>query len=200
MERRWFALVCFVSAAAACGGTDSVLLDPQGSGGDSVDAGTAKDSGSAGLDSGGGTTTSDSGVSDDGGTKPDGSVTLDAGGGGSSCPDVTGAYTIKKSGFGCGDLSEQAPECIADDGPDCHEQFLTKKGGIGIGSGSGVSGEVDLDAAGAFSGVMLKLGSLTKSGCAGTWDAASSKMTIVCGSGASSCTVTLTRTGDTCPN
>ncbi|MEO8800574.1 MAG: hypothetical protein ABI551_21955 [Polyangiaceae bacterium] len=198
MDRRWLALVCFVSAAAACGGTDSALLGPSGSEG-ADDAGTRIDSGSSGLDSGGGTTTSDASGSDDGGSTPDGSATTDAGGGGSTCPDVTGAYSIKKSGFGCNDLSEQASECIADDGPDCHEQFLTKKGGTGFGSGSGVSGEVVLDAAGDFPGVTLKLGTQNKDGCTGTWDAAGSTMTIVCGSGALSCTIKLTRTCNVCP-
>ncbi|HEX7663029.1 MAG TPA: hypothetical protein VF407_00885, partial [Polyangiaceae bacterium] len=195
MERRWLALVCFVSTAVACGGTDSGLLGPSGSDGDTSDAGSGggtSDSGTTARDGGGGGGGTDSGGGsggDDGGPV----ITSDAGGGGEACPDVVGAYSISKSGLNCGDLSDQASECIADKGSDCHEEFLTKKGGTGFGSGTGVAGEVDLDGAGGFAATTLQLGSTNKDNCVGTWDAASSTMTIVCGStSALSCTVKLT--------
>jgi len=196
MERRWLALVCFVGGAAACGGTDSGLLGPSGADGDAADSGVSKDGGGATRDGGGSTTTGDSGGG--GGDVDSGPVAEDAGGG-PACPDLLGAYSIAKTGVNCGDLSAQATDCIAAKGSDCHEEFLTKKSGTGLGAGSGVSGEVDLDGTGGFSGATLTLGTQSKTDCAGTWDDAAGQLTIECGTAPLDCTVTLTRTATTCP-
>lgn len=113
------------------------------------------------------------------------------------CPDVFGAYTVSVSGQGCGDLNASAPQCIAGTGTACVAHFISAPP---TGTGA-VNGQAMLQMDGSFSGAALIFGTVQRSGCVGTWNAATSTLTADCGGMGSSqsCVVTLTRTGTTCP-
>jgi hypothetical protein len=89
------------------------------------------------------------------------------------CTGERGAYSISLSGQGCGDLNASAPECI---------------------------GTASLGADGSFSGAAITEGTGNRTGCVGTWNAATSTLTVDCGGVGSSqsCRATLTRTSMTC--
>ena len=99
--------------------------------------------------------------------------------------------------MGCGDLDTSAPECIKPNGSACAVLFVSKPGA----TGRAVDGAVDLDPGGDFTGGLVKLGSVQRSGCVGTWSPAIHQMAVNCGGTTPStqmCTVTLTRAGASC--
>jgi hypothetical protein len=115
-------------------------------------------------------------------------------GDGGGCADVLGAYAITKTvGMGCGDLAVAAPECLLGlAGAGCSGHFVsTPDGGTGA-----INGGITLAPDGSFSGAALILGTVQRTGCTGTWDAATSTMVVNCGGmgGSQECTITLTRT------
>jgi hypothetical protein len=104
---------------------------------------------------------------------------------------------VTDAGQGCGDLDLTAQECIKATPNEC-VYLLVSRAGI---TGSGVDGTVTVDAAGDFASGAVKLGSLQRSGCVGTWNAATSQLGVDCGGPNPStqmCTATLTRTSMTC--
>ncbi|MGH7280103.1 MAG: hypothetical protein ACRELY_01145, partial [Polyangiaceae bacterium] len=82
-----------------------------------------------------------------------------------------------------------------DEGNSCDVDIESKRpdGGLSF----GVNGTASLQMDGAFSGALLTLGTIGRTGCTGTWDDSAKTMTIDCGGTgtAQSCEVTLTRTG-----
>jgi len=155
-------------------GTDSGAVPDSATGADSG----ASDSGPGPADSGAG----DGGATDSGATDLGAVDTGPA----ASCPDVYGAFSMMTAGIGCGDLNAGAPQRIDGDSTACLATFS---------STGGINGTATVSADGSFSGASLSLGSAAATSCTGTWTAATSTMTVVCGSGPSRCSVTLTRTG-----
>jgi hypothetical protein len=111
------------------------------------------------------------------------------------CPDERGAYTVMIAGAGCGDLAAGAPQCIEAGSAACQVKLVSQGA-----AGSALNGTVDLDMSGNFASAAVKDGSVQRSGCTGTWNAAASQLTVDCGGiGTSqSCIATLVRTGS-CP-
>jgi hypothetical protein len=111
------------------------------------------------------------------------------------CPNELGAYTVTVAGLGCGDLVPTAPQCIQA-GPTPCEVLLVSQGT----AGEALNGDVDLDMNGNFTSGAVKEGSVQRTGCTGTWNAATSQLIVDCGGTGSSqsCIATLTRTGTTC--
>jgi hypothetical protein len=114
------------------------------------------------------------------------------------CPDVLGTYSVSPSGQGCGDLNASAPQCIKATNMTCVAQFASTPSGGGTGA---INGSASLMPAGSFDGAALVFGTAQRTGCTGTWNAATSTMTVDCGGMGSSqsCVVTLVRTSTTCP-
>ncbi len=178
---------------AGCYDVDGEPAGPPGTGpADSAigtDTGTASDS-ATGADSGAsdsGPGPADTGAGDGGPTDSGASDsgTVDTGPG-ASCPDVYGAFSLTPAVMGCGDLSTSAPQRIDGDRMACLATFS---------STGGIDGTATVSADGSFSGASLSLGSTAYTNCTGMWMAAISTMTVVCGSGPSRCSVTLSRTG-----
>jgi hypothetical protein len=113
------------------------------------------------------------------------------------CPNVLGQYSVSIMGQGCSDLNPSAPQCIKGTSTACTAHFVSVPA---TGPGA-VNGAAMLMMDGSFSGAMLLFGTQQRSGCVGTWDAATSTMTADCGGMGSSqsCIVTLTRTSLICP-
>jgi hypothetical protein len=120
----------------------------------------------------------------------DGSTT-DAG----PCPDEHGAYSIVLAGQGCGDLNASALQCITQSS--C-AITLTSTSPAG---GQALNGTASLDVAGAFTSAAISEGTANRTGCVGTWSAATSTLTVDCGGVGSSqsCRATLARTSMSCP-
>jgi hypothetical protein len=113
-----------------------------------------------------------------------------------ACPDVFGGYgTIVATGPGCGNIDTGATQCLVGASDICAARFFSP---ADAGAGA-VSGLIKVLGDGTFSGAALKLGTTAKTGCAGKFDAATSKIDLTCGAGADLCTVTMQRTGTTCP-
>jgi hypothetical protein len=130
-------------------------------------------------------------VSDSGGT--DGPI-LDAG----PCPDIGGGYgQLATTGQGCGNLNTSAPECIYLAQEICAFQLSSATSGVV----PAVNGVVLLASDGSFSGAALQFGTVQRTGCVGQWSAGTQTLTADCGGTGSSqsCTVTMVRTGATCP-
>jgi hypothetical protein len=208
-----------LSLVAACGGSS-----PSGalSGGNGSDGGTdgstnggdatANDSSSSdtGVASDGPSSTQDSGNTNDGASKgqDSGNVndgappTPDAGDAASDapaapCPDVHGAYAITAvDATGCGNsLSTSAPQCVRQ--MTCH---ITLQSTVAGGANPALNGNATLQNDGSFSGAAITEGTLSRTGCTGTWNAANSTMTVDCGLTGSTqaCVLALRRTGSTC--
>lgn len=62
-----------------------------------------------------------------------------------------------------------------------------------------VSGLIKVAADGMLTSASLKLGSTAKTGCSGKFNVATSKIDLSCGATTELCTVTMQRTGTTCP-
>jgi hypothetical protein len=145
---------------------------------------------------------------------PTSTMTVDCGGTGSSqscvvamqrvadtcgCPDVTGAYAITViEGQGCGDLNASAPQCIRQGALGvCSFTFQSQVSGGGI---PAINGDPTLATDGSFANGALKEGTVNRTGCTGTWNGATSTMTVDCGGTGSSqaCVVALRRTANRC--
>jgi hypothetical protein len=111
------------------------------------------------------------------------------------CPDQHGEYSISLSGQGCGDLAATAPECIMQTA--CGITFASNPAS----GGQALNGTASLGMDGAFTGAAITEGTSNRTGCTGTWAAATSTLTVDCGGTGSSqsCIATLTRTSKTCP-
>jgi hypothetical protein len=108
------------------------------------------------------------------------------------CPDELGAYAVTTAGGGCGDLIAGAQQCIQASTTACQVQFFSQ----GV-AGPALNGTVNLDVSGDFANGFVSEGTAMRAGCTGTWNAATSQLTVDCGGiGTSqSCVATLTRTG-----
>jgi hypothetical protein len=200
-------------AAAACSGSAS---SAGLSGGDAgQDASASGGDGAAGQGSSSGSGSGDGAAQSSGGDASDGAPsTADATGADASdgaarsdasdaqgdvapppCPDVHGAYAITPvEAQGCGSsINASATQCIRQTA--CGITFQSN------GSNKAINGDPALQGDGAFTGAALTEGSLMRTGCTGTWNAATSTMTVDCGGTGSSqaCVVSLVRTGATCP-
>jgi hypothetical protein len=198
---------------AACGGSGSSVSDSADSG-----AGAGADSGGSADDAAGnadGTTASDTGSGADG-TTPDGgsdssflgdsALTLDGNDGG-GCPNVLGGYApLVATGMGCGDFNSLAKQCVlpapsSGSGANaCLVRFNSEQPAT-IPAVNGPSGGVDIKTDGTFDNAALKLGTINRSGCVGSFNEGTQTMTVTCGgTGTSqSCTITLVRSSVTCP-
>jgi hypothetical protein len=110
------------------------------------------------------------------------------------CTGERGAYSISLGGQGCGDLNASAPECVVQSA--CGITFVSNSpGGV-----NGLNGTASLGADGSFTGAAITEGTGNRTGCTGTWNAATSTITVDCGGVGSSqsCRATLTRTAMTC--
>jgi hypothetical protein len=116
------------------------------------------------------------------------------------CPDELGAYSVAIMGAGCGNLTVGASQCIKAGGATC--QVVLSSSGA---AGKALNGSVDLDMSGSFSNGAIQEGTVQRTGCTGTWNAATSQLTVDCGGdpnqpgNTQACVATLTRTGNTCP-
>lgn len=126
-----------------------------------------------------------------------GTTTASSTGTGLPCPDETGAYSAMEVGQGCGDVNVAAMQCIKANGTcDVHLVSPTSTGGECL------NGPASLDMSGNFTNGMIIMGTVQRSGCTGTWNAANNTLAVNCGGpnpSSQMCTVTLTRTSATCP-
>ncbi len=101
-----------------------------------------------------------------------------------------GALTI--TGDGCGNFNASAPECLVTTAVPCELRFSSALVGGGVGA---VNDTASLQANGAFNDATLELGTATRSGCSGSWDPATSTLTVDCGGvgAGQSCQVAMTR-------
>jgi hypothetical protein len=112
------------------------------------------------------------------------------------CPDVFGGYgTIVATGPGCGNIDVAATECLVGASDICTARFFSP---ADAGAGA-VSGLIKVAADGTFTNASLKLGSTAKTGCSGKFTASTSKIDFTCGATTELCTVTMQRTGTSCP-
>jgi hypothetical protein len=100
------------------------------------------------------------------------------------------------TGAGCGDLVPGASQCIKQGAGMCQVSLVSQGA-----AGSALNGSVSLDMSGDFANGNIKEGTVQRSGCTGTWNAAASQLTVDCGGlgSSQSCVATLTRTGNACP-
>jgi len=167
MHRPRIALTLVLALLAGCG-VDGYPLGPPDGGAPLVDGGSDGSVGPGMPDAGGG-------MPDAGGGMPDA---------GPSCPDLTGVYAVSAPLMDPCAIDTTATVTITAVGCDL---TLTSSGGIG----TAVEGMVGVDAIGGFAGASLTLGTMSKSGCTGTWTDATSTLAIACGAGPTGCSATL---------
>jgi hypothetical protein len=111
------------------------------------------------------------------------------------CPDEHGSYTITLTGAGCLNLNANAPQCITQNMCTITLVSTTTTGPAGL------NGTAMLGMDGSFSNGAIREGTANRTGCTGTWDAATSTLTVDCGGMGTtqSCIATLTQTSKTCP-
>jgi hypothetical protein len=82
----------------------------------------------------------------------------------------------------------------------CDVVFQSFPAGGGDGGPSAINGEVQLQSDGSFENANLAVGTIPRMGCTGTWDSASSTVTVTCeGLDASQgCVLHLKRYASTC--
>jgi hypothetical protein len=80
----------------------------------------------------------------------------------------------------------------------CAISFVSNGSGAG---GNALNGNASLSGTGDFSGAAIREGTVQRTGCTGTWNGATSTLTVDCGGmGTSqSCVATLVRTAAVCP-
>lgn len=199
---------------AACGGSGSTVTDSGDSG-----AGVGPDSGGTPTEDAAGNadgTTSDTGSGPDG-TTPDGgfdssflgdsALTLDGNDGG-GCPNVLGGYKpLVATGMGCGDFNSLAKQCIlpgpggsASGANACLVRFNSEQPAT-IPAVNGPINGVDIKTDGTFDMAALRLGTMNRTGCVGSFNESAQTMTVTCGGVGSSqsCTITMVRSSVTCP-
>jgi hypothetical protein len=168
------------------------------SGGDDGGSDAGKDA-TFGFDGGGpasdGRASGDDASPDDAAQPVDGGVAGD--GPAAPCPDVSGPYAISVvEGQGCGDLRASAPECIRQQAGQCDITFRSQSA---VGAAA-INGNAALQTDGSFTGAALKEGTGNRTGCTGSWDAATSTMTVDCGGMGSlqACVLALKRGAGVC--
>lgn len=212
--RAYLAAVGMGLIIVACGGSGSSIVDPAG------------DAAGGGPGGGEGGATGDSASSPESGSGPDGSSTADGstpveggrdasflgdsaltldGNDGGGCPNALGAYApLVATGMGCGDFNSAAKQCIlpvALGGSNaCLLRFNSEQPAT-IPAVNGPQLGADLKPDGTFGNATLRLGTIVRTGCVGSFDEVAQTMTVTCGgTGTSqSCTVTLVRSSVTCP-
>ena len=198
---------------AACGGSSSTIPDVADSGGsDGGGPGTSSDSG--GTADG---TAGDTGGETDGNTPTEGgpdasflgdsALTLDGNDGG-GCPNTLGGYApLVATGMGCGDFNSLAKQCVlpapgsgASGANACLVRFNSEQP-MTIPAVNGPQLGVDIKSDGTFDNAALRLGTMSRTGCIGSFNEGTQTMTVTCGgTGTSqSCTITLVRSSLTCP-
>lgn len=197
---------------AACGGSGSTVADsPDSGGGGGTDSGGTEGDAAGNADG----TTSDTGSGTDGSTADGGSdssflgdsaLTLDGNDGG-GCPNVLGGYSpLVATGMGCGDFNSLAKQCVlpgsgsAGSANACLVRFNSEQPAT-IPAVNGPIGGVDIKTDGTFDMAALKLGTINRTGCVGSFNESTQTMTVTCGgTGTSqSCTITMVRSSVTCP-
>jgi hypothetical protein len=111
---------------------------------------------------------------------------------------ISGLFKMSAQGMGCGDLDVNATECIKETMDLCTILFVSAPGA----TGAGINGLAIVDSMGDIASATLKEGTVTRTGCTGTYTPGNpSKMVVDCGGmGTSqSCVVTLTRAALVCP-
>ena len=160
------------SGGGATGGTSGGGKSAGGSGGAATGTGGAA-AGAPGA--GGGSTAGAGGTASAGSTGVGGAG---GSGGAAGCPsDLSGAYTVTDVGLGCGDLATSAKQCVVLPQQVC--SFLLTSGDPN--GPQAVNGVVMLGPDGTFSDAALKFGTVQRTGCIGSWDAASKTLTATCG-------------------
>ena len=180
---------------------------------------TGADSGGTANDAAGssdGTTAGDTGSGADG-TTPDGgsdssflgdsALTLDGNDGG-GCPNVLGGYApLVATGMGCGDFNSLAKQCVlpgpnsgSGSGNACLVRFNSEQPAT-IPAVNGPMSGVDIKTDGTFDNAALRLGTINRTGCVGSFNEGTQTMTVTCGGTGSSqsCTIKLVRSSVTCP-
>jgi hypothetical protein len=211
--RRYLPAIAVGIVLAACGGSGSTITDGADSGG-----GAGADSGGTENDAAGnadGTTASDTGSAPDGTTADggfdssflgDSALTLDGNDGG-GCPNALGGYKpLVATGMGCGDFNSLAKQCVlpAAGSPSganaCLVRFNSEQP-MTIPAVNGPVNGVDIKTDGSFDNAALKLGTIARSGCVGSFNEGTQTMTVTCGgTGTSqSCTITMVRSSVPCP-
>ncbi len=187
---------CFFAAPIglifACSGSDVTVA---GDGDAAADGSGKTDAATDAAGSGDGATGGDSGdasTSDASDASTGDAIAMDARM--APCPDEHGKYTVVATGLGCGDLIAAAPQCIT------QTQCAITLSSSGTGGTKALNGDANLANDGSFTGAAIKEGSINRTGCVGTWDANTSKLTVDCGGVGStqSCHAVLTRAALNC--
>jgi hypothetical protein len=166
-----FCFVVVASLAAGCGSSFS----------SADDAGAPDD---AAADAASDATQGDSGPSSD--------AAADAESG--DCPDEGGKYAVLATGAGCGNLASSGVGCITQS---VCAITLAPSGAV---NSTDLMGTANVQVDGSFQNATFMEGTSSRTGCVGTWDPTTSKLTIDCGGmgTAQSCSAVLTRTAMTC--
>jgi hypothetical protein len=116
------------------------------------------------------------------------------------CPDVLGQYGIQTSGSGCGSIFGSKSPCVRAGPSACEIVFESSPAGGSDAGPSAINGQAQLGADGSFTGAALTVGTIQRTGCTGTWDGATSTLTVDCGGvdASQSCVLTLKRYAATC--
>jgi hypothetical protein len=117
-----------------------------------------------------------------------------------SCPDISGQYGVQTSGGGCGSVFGSTSPCIRQGQGSCHVAFQSSAAGGGDGGPAAINGDVQLAPDGSFENGNLTVGTIPRMGCTGSWDSASSTMTVTCGGldASDGCVMHLKRYASTC--
>jgi hypothetical protein len=173
-----------------------------GSGGDSgtgTNGGTGGNTGSggdtSGTSAGGGGNGTGGNTGGTGGTAASSTSASTGSGGGPPCPDANGTYaTISHQGAGCGDITDTATACVVS------PAMCTFDADSGNSIGASIHGEFVLAQDGTFDNAAIRIGSVQRTGCTGSFSGGT--LVVVCGgtnpSSSQYCAVTLTRTGGAC--
>jgi hypothetical protein len=111
-----------------------------------------------------------------------------------ACPEEEGKYGVVATGSGCGNLASSGVGCITQS--EC-AITLAPSGAV---NSTDLMGTAEVQSDGSFQNATFMEGASTRTGCVGTWDPATSKLTIDCGGVGTtqSCHAVLTRTAMTC--
>jgi hypothetical protein len=210
--------VCMAAVAsgiiiAACGGSSSTIADAADSGGGpniGADGAAADSDGSSETGAGTDGSSTDGNTPTEGGTDAsflgDSALTLDGNDGG-GCPNPLGGYApLVATGMGCGDFNSLAKQCVvaapgmSAGGNACLVRFNSEQPNT-IPAVNGPQLGVDIKSDGSFDNAALRLGTIARTGCVGSFNEAAQTMTVTCGgTGTSqSCTITMVRSSVTCP-
>jgi hypothetical protein len=180
-------------------GTDDGASSARDGTGTTDDAPSTQDAG--GANDGADSAQDASDANDDAPSPQDASDAMDDSAPGAACPDVRGDYSIAIiEGQGCTTLNASARQCIRQGPPGgprtCDIRFLsTVPAGF-----AAINGSASLQNDGSFAAAALQEGALNRTGCTGTWDPATSTMTVDCGGTGSSqsCVLAVQRSGAVC--